>query len=344
MILNDARIGVAVVGAGAWGANHVRNFHRIPGSRLVAVCDESGDVLGKVAADHPGVRCFSDLEGLLETPGIQAVVIATTATAHFRVAEACMAAGRDVLVEKPLTLEVREGERLVRLARERERILMVGHLLLFHPAVLTLKKMIESGEMGEIRYIYSQRVNLGKVRQDENALWSFAPHDISVINHLLEAEPISVSARGQSYLQADIEDVVFVNLEYPGRRMANVQVSWLDPHKIRRFTIVGSKKMTVFDDMEPVEKIRVYDKGVDGGDFVSYGEALTLRFGDIHIPRIQMTEPLRLEGEHFLHCVRTREEPRTPGSQGLAVVKVLSAAQRSLERQGEPVRLGGEGG
>lgn len=333
-------VGVAVVGAGAWGANHVRTMNRLPSARLVAVCDRSREVLDSVTSTYPGVRATDSVEALLAMDDVEALVVATSAPAHFEVARAAIRAGRDVLVEKPLTLSTADSETLVRLANERKRILMVGHLLLFHPAVTALKDMIGSGELGEIRYVYSQRLNLGKVRQDENAWWSLAPHDISVVNYLLDATPVSVSARGQAYLQKGIADVVFANLEYPGGRMANVQVSWLDPHKIRRFTIVGSKKMAVFDDMESAEKMRIYDKGVDGGDFVSYGESLTLRSGDIHIPRIPMTEPLRVECEHFVSCVRSRQKPMTPGEQGLGVVLALNAGQQSLERDGEPARIG----
>lgn len=330
-------IGVAVVGAGAWGANHVRTMHRV--DRLVAVCDRSPDVLASVESTYPGVRCVSEVSDLLAMDEVRAVVVATSAPAHYDVARACLEAGRHVLVEKPLTLSTEDSEILCGLAREKRLTLMVGHLLLFHPAVTYLKKLIDDGELGEIRYIYSQRVNLGKVRTDENAWWSLAPHDVSVVNYFLGDEPESVSARGEAYLRDGVQDVVFANLRYPGGRMANIHVSWLDPHKIRRFTIVGSQKMAVFDDMES-EKVRIYDKGVTDGGYVSYGESLTLRFGDIHIPRIPMSEPLKLECEHFLGCIRDGSEPMTPGSQGLGVVKTLNGGQQSLEALGQPVRLG----
>ena len=224
------------------------------------------------------------------------------------------------------------------MAREAGRILMVGHLLLFHPGVRYLKDLVRRGELGDLYYIYSQRVNLGKVRRDENALWSFAPHDLSVILHLLEVEPLDVAARGSAFVQGGVEDVVFLHLRFPGRRMAHVHVSWLDPHKLRKFTVVGSQKMVVFDDMEASEKIRIYDKGVDrGGQIVGYGDALTVRSGDILVPRISLQEPLRLECQHFVDCVRDRSTPLTDGANGLAVVKVLAAAQASLESGGVPV-------
>lgn len=332
-------VGVGVVGAGAWGGNHVRTLHRSPKSKLVAVCDQSDATLEAVAKSYPGVACLSSVEALLANDAVEAVIVATSAPAHFAVAKACLESGRDVLVEKPLTLSTEDSQALVDMANARDRILMVGHLLLFHPAVTAIKGLIERGELGEVRYLYSQRLNLGTVRSDENAWWSLAPHDISVANYLLGSGPSSVSARGQAYLQEGIHDVVFANLSYPGGCTANIHVSWLDPHKIRRFTIVGSKKMVVFDDMESVEKVRIYDKGVEGGGVVSYGESLTLRFGDIHIPRIAMTEPLRVECEHFLDCVVTRRAPLTPGVQGLDVVRTLNGGQESLERDGHPVRL-----
>jgi predicted dehydrogenase len=313
-------------------------MHRV--DHLVAVCDRSPQVLAGIESTYPGVRCVSELSDLFGLDEVRAVVVATSAPAHFPVARACLEAGRHVLVEKPLTLSTDDSEALCALAREKRLTLMVGHLLLFHPAVVYLKELIDDGELGEVRYIYSQRVNLGKVRADENSWWSLAPHDVSVVNYLLSDEPESVSARGEAFLQPGIHDVVFANLRYPGGRMANIHVSWLDPHKIRRFTIVGSQKMAVFDDMES-EKVRIYDKGVAEGGYVSYGESLTLRFGDIHIPRIPMTEPLQVECKHFLDCIRDGSEPKTPGSQGLGVVRTLNGGQESLEALGRPVTLGG---
>jgi hypothetical protein len=239
-----------------------------------------------------GVRAPAELGPAALT--FQAVDIAASAVSHFELARTMLEAGKDVYVEKPLTLRVDHAEELVALARKHQRILMVGHLLLFHPAVRYLKDMVERGDLGDVFYIYSQRVNLGKVRRDENALWSFAPHDLSVILHLIGDEPIDVVARGSAFLQGDVEDVVFVDLRFPGNKLAHLHVSWLDPHKLRKFTVVGSRKMVVFDDMEASEKIRIYDKGVDrAAQVVSYGDALTVRSGDILIPKISLQEPLR---------------------------------------------------
>ena len=332
-------VGIAVVGTGDWGANLVRNFASLPGCRLAALHDSDPQRLRKAAAQYPGARAVDSLQGLLG-PEVEAAVVAASAVSHHDLAKTLLENGKDVFVEKPLALSVAHAEDLVRVARERGRILMVGHLLLFHPAVRYLKGMVERGELGELFYIYSQRVNLGKVRRDENALWSFAPHDLSVVLHLLGEEPVDVVARGSAFLQGSIEDVVFVDLRFPGGRLAHVHVSWLDPHKLRKFTVVGSRKMVVFDDMEASEKVKVYDKGVDRvGEVVSYGDALTVRSGDILIPKISLQEPLRLECQHFVECVRERRTPLTDGISGLQVVRVLAAAQASLERGGAPIRL-----
>jgi predicted dehydrogenase len=218
---------------------------------------------------------------------------------------------------------------------------MVGHLLEYHPVVLRLRDMIKNGELGTVHYIYAQRLNLGTVRSDENALWNFAPHDISVILYLLGLEPSDVSARGQCYLQKDIEDVVFLSLNFDNRAMAHVHVSWLDPHKVRKITVVGSRKMAVFDDLEGTEKLRVYDKGAEvSTDYDSFAEYVSLRFGDILMPYIKLTEPLRLECQHFVECVKTRRTPVSDGRDGLRVVKVLDAAQKSLKINGQPVKIG----
>jgi predicted dehydrogenase len=333
-------VGIAVVGTGDWGANLVRNFANLPGSRLVALHDNDPQRLKKSANQYPATRPVASLEELAALQDVQGVVVAASAVSHYTLARTLLEAGKDVFVEKPLALSVTHAEDLVRIARECGRILMVGHLLLYHPAVRYLKGMVERGELGDLFYIYSQRVNLGKVRRDENALWSFAPHDLSVILHLLGMEPIDVVARGAAFLQGSVEDVVFVDLRFPDGKLAHVHVSWLDPHKLRKFTVVGSRKMVVFDDMEASEKVRIYDKGVDrAGEVVSYGDALTVRSGDILIPRLSLQEPLRLECQHFVECVRDRKAPLTDGAGGLQVVRVLAAAQASLEQGGKPVRL-----
>lgn len=339
-VVVSERIGIAVVGTGDWGANLVRNFSNLPGARLVAVCDADPKRLEKTAGQYPGTKAYADVAQVAADPEIQGAVVAASAVSHYPLAKALLEAGKDVYVEKPLTLEVAHAEELCKLAKQKGRILMVGHLLLYHPGVQYLRKMVTDGTIGDLLYIYCQRVNLGKVRKDENALWSFAPHDLSVVLHLLGQEPIDVVARGSDFLQKGVEDVVFVDMKFPGGKMAHVHVSWLDPHKLRKFTVVGSQKMVVFDDMEASEKIKIYDKGVDrAGEVVSYGDSLSVRNGDILIPKISLQEPLRLECLHFVECVRDRKTPLTYGLGGLRVVKVLDAAQKSLKAGGAPVAI-----
>jgi predicted dehydrogenase len=337
--VSDA-VGIAVVGTGDWGANLVRNFANVKGGRLVLLCDSDAQRLARAGAQAPEARRVADAREVAADADVQAVVIASSAVSHYPLARTMLEAGKDVYVEKPLTLSVEHAEELVRLARERGRILMVGHLLIHHPAVQYLHRLVREGALGDIHYIYTQRVNLGRVRRDENALWSFAPHDISVILHLLGDEPLDVTARGSAFLQEKVEDVAFLNLRFPRGRMANVHVSWLDPHKLRRCTVVGSKQMAVFDDMEASEKLRIYDKGVDrAGEVVAYGDVLSVRSGDILIPKLSLQEPLKLECQHFVECVRERRAPITDGESGLRVVRVLAAAQRSLEQGGAPVAI-----
>ena len=330
---------VAVVGTGAWGKNLVRNFSQIPEAELACCCDSDEDKRKAIEQSYPGVATTGNFDDILADDSIAAVIIASSAVAHHPLAKAALEAGKHVYVEKPLALSTVHAEELVSLAETRKLKLMVGHLLLYHPAVTHLKELVTSGDLGEVFYIYSQRVNLGKIRQDENALWSFAPHDISVILYLLDCLPESVSARGESYLQQGVEDVVFVNMKFPDRKMAQLQVSWLDPHKVRKITIVGNKKMAVFDDTESVEKLKIFDKGVSGVSYESYGDSLTIRFGDIKIPHVSMTEPLRAECKHFIDCIMQDKQPLTDGADGVRVVRILEAAQKSMENDGAPVWL-----
>jgi len=330
---------VACVGAGYWGKNLVRVFDGLPDVQLKVVCDSSPEIRQAMQQQYGDVRVEADYDMVLKDGEVEAVVLAVPAIHHFAAAKAALVAGKHVYVEKPMTLDSAEAQELVDLAQQQDRILMVGHLLEYHPAVEMLKGLIEAGELGEIYYLYSQRVNLGIVRSDENALWSFAPHDLSVMLHLLDQEPETVSARGECYLQEGVEDVVFVNLRFADGKMAQLQLSWLDPHKIRKLTIVGSRKMVVFDDVESTEKVRIYDKSAEREGYESYGDAITLRFGDVVIPHVHMAEPLKLECQHFADCVRENKTPRSDGRDGLRVVRVLAAAQRSLELNGAPCEV-----
>lgn len=332
-------VGIAVAGAGAWGKNHIRVFSEIPKVRLKYICDTDPSKLSVLQKSYPQSTMVEEIGPILRDSEVKGMVITSSAISHFPLAREALVAGKDVLVEKPLALNVRDADELVRIAEEKRRILMVGHLLIYHPVVDRLKEMIVSEELGRIHYVYTQRVNLGIIRQDENALWSFAPHDLSVILKLLNEKPAVVSAHGESYIQKNIEDVVFLSLYFSDGKMANVHLSWLDPHKARKITIVGSKKMVVFDDMEASEKLKIYDKGVGSLSYDSYGEYLSLRFGDITIPNIKMVEPLRAEAEHFIRCIESREKPKTGGEDGLEVVKILVAAQESLKKNGVPISL-----
>jgi len=333
-------IKIAVVGVGGWGKNLARNYFQIPEASLEYICDLDEKKLEQMKSQYPGTKMTTKFDDLLQDDDLQAIVIATTAPQHFTLCKAALEANKDVYVEKPFTLKVDDAEALIKLAEEKKRILMVGHLLEYHPVVNELKDMVKNNDLGDVHYIYAQRVNLGTVRGDENALWNFAPHDISVILYLLDKEPTDVSARGQCYLQKDIEDVVFLTLTFKDNSMAHVHVSWLDPHKIRKITVVGSKKMAVFDDLESTEKLRIYDKGViHNDDYNSFAEYIGLRFGDITIPHIKVGEPLRLECTHFLECIRDRKQPVSDGYDGLRVVKVLDAAQRSLKQNGVPIAI-----
>ncbi len=335
-------IDIAVVGAGAWGRNHIRVFSEIPNVRLKYICDRDPSRLAALQKNYPQSKMVEDLKPILRDPEVQGVVVASSAVSHYSLSKELLRADRDVLVEKPMALSSKDAGEMLKIAEERERILMVGHLLIYHPVVDRLKEMVTSGELGKLYYIYTQRVNLGIIRQDENALLSFAPHDLSVILYLLEEEPIAVTAHGESYIQKGIEDVVFLGLQFSDGKMANIHLSWLDPHKLRRITIVGAKKMVVFDDMEASEKLKIYDKGVKNLSYDTYGEYLGLRFGDITIPSIKIAEPLRAEAEHFIQSIESRKEPKTGGRDGLKVVRILMAAQESLKKKGVPIRLEGE--
>jgi predicted dehydrogenase len=329
---------LGTVGLGAWGWNVTRNFAEMKGCRVLACFDLDARKRDAATSTWPGIHAVDAYEKLLRHD-IDAVAIASPANTHYEFAKMALLSGRDVFVEKPFTLNVRHAEELLELADKHDRVLMVGHLLEYHPVVHRLKSLIGSGELGPIYYIYSQRVNLGRIRGDENALWSFAPHDISQILFLLGMEPSNVSARGQSYIQEGIEDVVFLSLFFDNRIMAHIHLSWLDPHKVRRTTIVGQKKMAVFDDTETTEKLRIYDNHAEMAPAKSYGEAIQVRFGDILIPRVEMAEPLKLECQHFIECVRDRATPTSDAQDGLRVIRIIEAAQRSLEKDGVPVSL-----
>jgi predicted dehydrogenase len=321
------RVGVA--GLGYWGPNLARNFAAIAGCELAWCCDASAEARERWAPAFPSARFTAELEDLLGDPELDAIVLATPVPTHGALAERVLAAGKHCFVEKPLAQSVAEAERAVAAAEQAGRLLMVGHLLEYHPGVARLRELATSGELGEIHYLYSDRLNLGQLRRDENALWSLGAHDVSVVLHLAGEEPFEVEARGESYMRAGIEDVVFAFLRFPSGLAAHLHLSWLDPHKERRLTVVGSRRMATFDDMELERKLTVYDKGFDQAAG-SYGEYIT-RSGDIWSPRVPNREPLRLECEHFVECLRDGHAPRSDGASGLRVVRVLEALQERLD-------------
>jgi len=333
---------VAVVGVGYWGPNFVRNMDELAGCELVAVCDTVSDKAKKIKETHPHLEFTDDFDSLIEGDKVDAVVIATGSDSHYKLARKALEKNKHVLVEKPMALKVVEAEELVKLAEERNLVLLVGHLLRYHNGLIKLKEYMDDGYLGKILYAYTTRVNLGKIRKEESALWSFATHDISVVNYLLGGQPESVTASGQAYVREGVEDVVFATLHFPKGVMAHLHVSWLDPHKIRKVTVVGNKKMAVLDDMQATEKLRIYDKGVDfTPSYGDYGESLSIRIGDIYIPKINMSEPLKTECKHFLECIEKGEKPLTDGKTGLEVLRVLEAAEQSLAEGSRTVKIGG---
>jgi predicted dehydrogenase len=321
------RVGVA--GLGYWGPNLARNFAALPGCELRWVCDPSEPARARVAPQFPEARATAELEDLLADPALDAVVLATPVPTHAELAVRVAEAGKHCFVEKPLATTAADAQRAVDAAERAGRVLMVGHLLEYHPAVDRLRALLAEGELGELYYVYGNRLNLGKLRADENALWSLGAHDVSVILHLIDEEPAECTAHGRSYVRAGVEDVVFCYLRFPSGVVAHLHLSWLDPHKERRLTVVGARRMATFDDMRLEGKLTLYDKGFDQ-DVRSWGEYLA-RSGEIFSPELPAVEPLRVECEHFLDCLRTGATPRSDGRSGLRVVRVLERLQRSLE-------------
>lgn len=326
---------LAQIGCGYWGPNLLRNFSALPGCVVKYVVDSSAQRRAFVSEKFPCSRALERHEVVLEDRDVDGVIIATPAGSHFSLAKEVIDAGKHVFVEKPLATKVAEVDEISRRAAIQNLIVMVGHTFVYNSAVRYVKKLIDSGELGDVRYIYSQRLNLGRIRSDIDALWNFAPHDISIIQYWLgDPEPISIGRQGMAYMQDGIDDVVFLSLEYPGKIIANVHVSWLDPQKVRKMIIVGSRKMVVYDDIAE-SKIVIYDKGIDRrailGENMDFDNPRRLQFnyrsGDILIPQVKFTEPLRVEAEHFTDCIRNSREPLTGLSHARTVVSILERAR-----------------
>jgi predicted dehydrogenase len=323
------RVRLGVVGLGYWGPNLARNLAAIAGCELSWLCDASEQARERVGAAFPGARTTADIAELLSDHELDAIVLATPVPTHAELAVAVAQAGKHCFVEKPLATNAADAERAVAAAQQAGRILMVGHLLEYHPAVARLKELIDGRELGDLYYIYGNRLNLGKLRADENALWSLGAHDVSVALHLIGEEPVECLAQGASYVREGVQDVVFCYLRFPSGVVAHLHLSWLDPHKERRMTVVGARRMATFDDMLIEGKLTIYDKGFDE-DTRSWGEYIA-RSGDTFSPQIPNLEPLRIECEHFVECIRRGATPRSDGLSGLRVVRVLERLQRTLE-------------
>ncbi len=333
-------INVGVIGCGYWGPNLIRNFHGQPGANLAMISDLDETRLHHVGLQYPATVKTTDYKEILANPDIDAVVVATPMTTHFPLGSAVLEAGKHLFLEKPMATSSEDCRKLNAIGKEKGLQVMVGHTFLFTPAVRKIKSLMQAGELGEVYYVNIERVNLGIFQKDANVVWDLAPHDVAMLNYLFDADPIRVSCKGKCYVQKDlgIEDVAFLCLEYPGGRMVNLHVSWLDPNKIRKVTFVGSRKMLVYDDVHPSEKIRVYDKGVDvQPHYDNFGEfQLLYRSGDIFVPRLDTVEPLKAEITHFLEIIEGKAQPISNGEHGYKVVRVLEEACESMKNDGIP--------
>jgi len=333
---------VALVGHGYWGPNLLRNYMELPEAHVVWVCDRRPEALAKAQSRYPAIAATTDLEVVLNDESVDAVLVATPISTHHPIARAALEAGKHVFVEKPMTADTAQACELVELAEQRGLTLMVGHTFVYSPPVRKVKQIIERGELGEIYFVTTQRVNLGLHQKDVSVIWDLAPHDLSILYYWLGEAPSSVNVTGRGCIVPAIPDVAFVNLRFPSGVVAEVQVSWLSPVKLRRTIVVGSRRMLIYDDTENVEKVKVFDHGVDFEEPEGFGEfQLSYRTGDIVAPKVSSAEPLWLEAEHFVHCVRSGETPLSDGWAGLRVVASLEAAQASLEAGGIDTRLAG---
>lgn len=335
-------INIAIIGCGYWGINYVRVFSELPDSKVVLVCDTSEERLRAVRERFPLVSTTSNWEEALANKWVDAVVVATPATTHFSIAQQCLLVGKHVLVEKPLTTTVEDGEALVKTAEQLERVLMVGHTFLYNPGIRKVKDIVSQDDFGRIYYLHATRTNMGPVRPDVNSLWDLASHDVAIFNYLLDECPQWVSVVGSCVLGSGREDVGFATLHYSDGIIANVHVSWVDPNKVREVVVVGSQRRVVFDDLNNVERVRIYEKGIahselEAGSFGEY--RLLVRDGDIISPRVDTSEPLKNLGAHFLDCIVHGKQPLSDGRNGLDVVKVMTSMDQSLAQNGAPVKV-----
>ncbi len=334
-------INIAVIGCGYWGPNLIRNFNANPNCTMKVCCDVNSSRLKRMKQLYNEIETITDYHQIIDSEDIDAVAIATPVRTHAEIARKCLSANKHVLVEKPITSSVEECMELIELAKQHNRILMVGHTFEFTASVNKILEIIQSGELGEILYIASERLNLGLFQDDINVVWDLAPHDISIILYLLKRLPISVNAQGKAHYKKNIEDVAWVSLNFGDSLIAFLHNSWLDPYKIRKMTIVGSKKMLVYNDIEPNEKIKIFDKGIKVPPYYdTFAEFhFTYRYGDIYSPRVEEYEPLARECQHFIECIQNDQQPLTDGYDGLKVVAILEAANESLKNSGKSVTI-----
>lgn len=330
------RVRVAVIGAGYWGPNLIRNFNQLPHAEVSLVCDLNEARLDHVKDLYPRIGVSKNYQDATQNPEIDVVCVATPVNWHYEMAKDALLHDKHVMVEKPLTANLDHAYELVELAESKKRVLFVDHTFEYTPAVNKIKDIVEQGELGDIYYISMSRLNLGLFQKDINVIWDLAPHDVSILGYVLGQFPEAVAAHGNSNILPGIEDVAMLTLYFPGNIIAYAHVSWLDPSKIRRSTFVGSRKMLVYDDVEPLEKIKIYDKGVDGPQhYDTFGEfQFSYRYGDIYTPYLANQEPLQVECRHFMDCILNGDTPRSGGQDGLNVVRVLDAAQRSIKNGG----------
>ena len=336
-------ISVAVVGCGHWGPNHIRIFSQLHDSEVVMCSDLALERLDSIKALYPSIHTTTNYKDILKSKEVDAVCIASPTNTHFSLTKEALEHGKHVLCEKPLTLNPSECEQLRDLAVERNKILMVGHVFIFNTGIIQLKEYLEQGELGNIYYAHSERTNLGPFRYDVNALWDLAPHDISIFNYLFDSCPISVSARGQKCLGSSLEDLAFATLEYPESLLVNIHVSWLDPKKVRQLTIVGDKKMVAWDDLDNLGPVKLYDKYVERTSvfYETYGEfQLLSKVGSITIPKVDFSEPLKIQNQYFIDCIKSNKTPEAADAQkALDTVKTLCAIQESIEKRGIPIEV-----
>jgi predicted dehydrogenase len=334
-------VNVAIVGCGYWGVNYVRVLSELPAATLRGVCDKDGGRLNEIIRRHHVRYTWNDIHDVLADDLVEAVVIATPSSTHHQLVHECLAAGKHVLVEKPLALGVEDAAQLVALSRSVDRRLMVAHTFLYNPAVQVLKHYVEQETFGPIYYLLSRRTHLGLIRSDVNAVWDLVPHDAAIFTYLLGMVPTTVSAVGGRFLHPTKDDVGFITLTYPRGIIGNIQVSWIDANKVREVVVVGGRQRIVFDDLNNLEKIKIFDKGVAiSGDVDSFGEfQLQLRDGNIMSPKVESSEPLKNQCQHFLDCVTAGREPLTGGANGLDVVRIMSAVESSLRGGGVPIAV-----